>query len=334
MWKAASRPHRMQSQSNDQIVTNTAFLADPIAKEHDPGPGHPEQPARWDAAVRGLGDNKLTHVSPRAATEEELALCHTRKYIGTARNDVERGAHSLSTGDTDIGPRSFEVALHGAGTCLNAIDLVMQERASNAFCIVRPPGHHASAGRGMGFCMFNNIAIAARYAQRRYGVERVAIADWDVHHGNGTQDIFYSDPSVFFFSTHQSPWYPGTGAANETGEGAGAGTTLNFPFPGGSGRDQILGAFRDRFAPIMENFRPDLVLISAGFDSRTGDPLGHFLLTDSDFGSLTTVLLEIAAKHARGRLVSILEGGYNLAGLSSAVYAHSQSLALAPRLHQ
>jgi acetoin utilization deacetylase AcuC-like enzyme len=306
----------------------TAFLADPIAKQHDTGPGHPEQPARWDAAVRGLGANPLTDVAPRPATEDELALCHTRSYIATARRDVERGAAILSTGDTDLSPQSFEVALHAAGTCLNAIDLVMAGDAKNAFCIVRPPGHHASAARGMGFCLFNNIAIAARYAQSRHAAERVAIVDWDVHHGNGTQDIFYKDRSVFFFSTHQSPWYPGTGDTRETGEGAGQGTTLNCPFPAGAGRDQILGAFRDRFAKTMDEFRPDLVMISAGFDSRLADPLGRFVLSDSDFSDLTTLMLEVADKHAGGRLVSVLEGGYNLAGLTRAVSAHTQSLLL------
>ena len=239
------------------------------------------------------------------------------------------GAHSLSTGDTDVNRRSFEVALHATGTCLNAVDLVFQKKAGNAFCIVRPPGHHAGPARGMGFCLFNNIAIAARYAQRRYGIERVAIADWDVHHGNGTQDIFYTDPSVFFFSTHQHPWYPGTGASSETGEGAGKGFTLNCPLPAGSGRDEIFGAFRDQFAPRMEAFRPDLVLISAGFDSRNGDPLGRFLLSDGDFRDLTSFMLEIAHSYSGGRFVSVLEGGYDLNGLSHAVSAHVHSLALA-----
>ncbi len=304
----------------------TAFLADPIAKEHDPGPGHPEQPARWDAAIKGLGNRPLTHTAPRSATLDELALCHTRPYIATAKRDVESGAHALSTGDTDINRRSFDVALRAAGTCLNAVDLVMEGKADNAFCIVRPPGHHASAARGMGFCLFNNIAIAARYAQHKYGVERVAIADWDVHHGNGTQDIFYEDGSVFFFSTHQSPWYPGTGDARETGAGAGKDRTLNCPFPAGAGKDEILGVFHARFAAKMDEFKPDLLLISAGFDSRRGDPLGGFLLTDGDFSELTTVMRGIADKHARGRLVSLLEGGYNLAGLTQAVYAHAHSL--------
>jgi acetoin utilization deacetylase AcuC-like enzyme len=276
--------------------------------------------------VRGLGAHPLAEVAPRSASEDELALCHSLDYIRTARRDVERGLSALSTGDTDICPRSFDAAVRAAGLCLNAVDLVMSRDARNAFCIVRPPGHHATPNRGMGFCLFNNIAIAARYAQRRYGVERAAIVDWDVHHGNGTQDIFYRDPSVFFFSTHQSPWYPGTGAADETGEGPGEGTTLNCPFPAGAGRDRILGAFRDRWAPRMREFRPDLILISAGFDSRLGDPLGHFLLTDADFADLTTLVMETADKYCESRIVSVLEGGYDLDGLARAVSAHSNAL--------
>ncbi|MDQ6704964.1 MAG: histone deacetylase [Acidobacteriota bacterium] len=299
------------------------FLADPISKEHITGPGHPEQPARFDAALRGLDGFPLAPVPPRAATGDEIALCHDRRYIAIVKHDVAAGRTQLSTGDTSISPRSLDVALHATGAALNAVDLVLGGAANNAFCVVRPPGHHATPNRGMGFCLFNNIAIAARYAQRKHGVERVLIADWDVHHGNGTQDIFYSDPSVFFFSTHQYPWYPGTGAANERGKGAGEGTTLNCPFPAGAGRDEILGAFQDRLVPAAREFQPDLVLISAGFDSRAGDPLGGFLLSDADFADLTDVVLEIG----NGRLVSVLEGGYNLPGLSVAVRAHAERLA-------
>jgi len=237
------------------------------------------------------------------------------------------GFHELSTGDTIISPRSLDAALRATGGALNAVDAVLSGKAKNAFCIVRPPGHHASAVRGMGFCLFDSIAIAARYAQKKHGVDRVLIADWDVHHGNGTQDIFYSDGSVFFFSTHQHPWYPGTGAPNETGEGRGQGTTLNCPYPAGSGRKEILGAFQEKLLAAADSFKPGLVLVSAGFDSRVGDPLGNFMLTDSDFTDLTNVMREIADKHANGRLVSLLEGGYSLEGLAAGVRAHVAALA-------
>ena len=178
----------------------------------------------------------------------------------------------------------------------------------------------------MGFCIFNNVAVGARHAIRRRGLERILIADWDVHHGNGTQDIFYEDPDVLFFSTHQSPWYPGTGSASETGDGDGRNTTINCPFPAQSGRDEILGAFRARLMPAADAFRPDLVMISAGFDSRLGDPLGQFRLTDDDFSEMTSLLREVADKHSRGRLVSVLEGGYSLAGLAAGVTAHVEAL--------
>ena len=239
----------------------------------------------------GLLD-RLQPIPPRAATAEELLLCHHPNYLRIARRDVEAGQRTLTTGDTDVTPNSWDVAVQAAGGVLNAVDAVVAGRAANAFCAVRPPGHHATPTRGMGFCLFNNVAIAARYAQRRHGLERVLIVDWDVHHGNGTQDIFYTDPSVFFFSTHQWPLYPGTGRADETGDGPGEGTTLNFPFPAGSGRAEILGAVEEWLMPAADEFRPDLVLISAGFDSRIGDLLGRFTLTDDDFRDLTRAVLD------------------------------------------
>ena len=301
------------------------FLASPFAKEHDTGPGHPEQTARFDAALRGL-PSPVHPMPPRAATPDELALCHTRAYIQVAERDVQSGRHYLSTGDTNISSGSFHAAVHATGTLLNAVDLVVGKEANNAFCVVRPPGHHATPDVGMGFCLFNSVAAAARYAQQKHGLSRVLIVDWDVHHGNGTQNIFYEDSSVLFFSTHQSPWYPGTGAVNESGEGAGEGFTINCPFPAGAGRHEILGAFQNQLIPAAEDFQPDLVLISAGFDSRGGDPLGNFLLTDQDFADLTTLMMEVADRYAGGRVVSVLEGGYNLAGLTAAVRAHATSL--------
>jgi acetoin utilization deacetylase AcuC-like enzyme len=206
----------------------------------------------------------------------------------------------------------------------------MTGKLRNAFCAVRPPGHHARPAQGMGFCLFNNIAIAARYAQRKHGAAKVLIADWDVHHGNGTQDIFYEDGSVLFFSTHQSPWYPFTGHIDETGAGKGRGCTLNAPLPAGSGMKEIGGAFKERLLPAAEKFKPDLVMISAGFDSRVDDPLGRFTLGDDDFVALTKLLMKFADEYCQGRLVSVLEGGYNLAGLASAVSAHVGTLVACP----
>jgi acetoin utilization deacetylase AcuC-like enzyme len=311
-------------------VSRTALLIDPVFKLHDTGPGHPERPERYEALTLAFNRAGLTKsllpIATRPATEDEVALCHTRPYIQTVKRDIAAGARELTTGDTAVSPKSWEVALDAAGGVMNAVDAVFGKTADNAFCAVRPPGHHARPDQGMGFCIFNNVAIAARYAQRKHGAERVLIADWDVHHGNGTQDIFYEDGSVFFFSTHQSPWYPGTGDAHETGEGRGEGRIMNCPFPAGAGRGEILGAFQERLIQAAHKFKPDLVLLSAGFDSRFGDPLGRFMLSDQDFADLTQVMLEIADKHAGGRLVSVLEGGYDLAGLASASTAHVHAL--------
>jgi len=309
----------------------TALLLDPIYKEHDPGPGHPEQPARYDAVTRAVAETGLLksfrRLDVRVAGEDEVALVHSYRYIETAKRDIASGAHELSTGDTNVGKKSMDIALRAVGGVLNAVDAVAGGQTSNAFCAVRPPGHHARPEQGMGFCIFNNIAIAARYAQRKHGIGKVMIADWDVHHGNGTQDTFYSDGSVFFFSTHQSPWYPGTGAANETGEGKGSHCTMNFPFPAGSGKREIVGAFRENLRCAADAFKPDLLMLSAGFDSRLGDPLGQFTLTDDDFADLTAIMLEIAGTYAGNRFISVLEGGYSLSGLASGVAAHLKAMA-------
>ena len=312
------------------MKSSTALIADPRCRNHLAGRDHPERPERFDAVMEGLRRagllDRLIPVSARSATIDELLSVHKREYLLTAQHDVSAGYHSLTTGDTDITPQSWEVALLAAGGVLSAVDAVMTGKARNAFCAMRPPGHHATPTRGMGFCIVNNIAIGARYAQKKHGTERVLIVDWDVHHGNGTQDTFYSDPTVLFLSTHQWPLYPGTGRADETGAGPAKGLTMNFPFPAGSGRKEILGAIENSLVPAAKRFRPDLVMISSGFDSRIDDLLGRFTLTDKDFADLTRAVIGIAAEHAGGRIVSVLEGGYNLSGLASAAAAHVEAL--------
>jgi acetoin utilization deacetylase AcuC-like enzyme len=270
--------------------------------------------------------SKMVPLESKSVSAEDLRLVHDRGYLRLAESEIANGATQLSTGDTNINRRSWDAALRAVGSGFAAVDAVVDGRAKNAFCLVRPPGHHAGRARGMGFCVLNNVALAARYAQRRHGIGKILIADWDVHHGNGTQEIFYEDGSVFFFSTHQWPWYPGTGRAHEIGIGAGKNATLNCPLPAMSGRTEIAGAFEEKLSIAMESFKPELVLISAGFDSRVGDPLGHFLLTDDDFAELTILLRGIANRHANGRVVSLLEGGYSLPGLASAATAHVAAL--------
>jgi len=308
----------------------TGLLLDRDFTNHDPGAGHPEAPGRIEAILEELAsagiDEAAPALAPRAATDDDIRLAHTDGYLRTVLREIDGGSGQLSTGDTSFGPGSLEVARHAAGGLIAAVDQVIAGDCDNAFCAVRPPGHHATPDRGMGFCIFNNAAIAARHARIRHGLDRVAIIDWDVHHGNGTQDIFYEDPDVFYFSTHQYPWYPGTGAKDETGAGAGRGTTLNVPLPAGCGMDEIGAAFRGAFTDRMKDFRPDLVIISAGFDSRLGDPLGQLTLTDDDFAALTRILLDMAGEFAESRLVSVLEGGYNQKGLALAVRSHVEAL--------
>lgn len=308
----------------------TGLVADPVCREHFTGPDHPESPLRYDACRLALEQagliERLEMIPVRRALDEEILLCHERAYLDQVRSDIAAGHSELGTGDTQLSPRSLEVALCATGGVLNAVSAVCQSRIRNAFCLVRPPGHHATASAGMGFCIFNHVAIAARHAQQHHGLGRVLIVDWDVHHGNGTQDIFHEDDSVFYFSLHQFPWYPGTGAARETGSGRGRGFTLNAPLPAGAGREEVFSALEKGLLPAMQRFRPELVLVSAGFDSRIGDPLGAFTLTDGDFADMTGMMMQLAAEYAEGRLVSILEGGYRLEGLASAVTAHVGTL--------
>ena len=251
---------------------------------------------------------------------------HTPAYLAQVQADIAAGRHELSTGDTAIGPESERIARLAAGGAIAAVEAVMAGQVAHAFAVVRPPGHHASTDRGMGFCVYNNVAIAARHLQARHGLERVLIADWDVHHGNGSAEIFAADPSVLYASTHQAPHYPGSGSAAERGIGAGEGFTLHVPLPAGSGGAAVLAAWQEQLLPAIEAFAPQFVLISAGFDGRRGDPLGDFQLDDSDFAALTRLLMGVAGRHAGGRLVSVLEGGYDLPGLAAAAAAHMGAL--------
>lgn len=312
------------------------FVSDPAYTEHQTGLWHPEQPARTVVIDRALVAAGLKIASntlkPRIATQDEILSCHTLPYFELVQREISELAWShetpyLSTGDVTISTRSWNPALLAAGGVLTAIDQIMQTADSSAFCIVRPPGHHACSNRGMGFCLFNNVAIGARYAQKKYGVNKVLIADWDVHHGNGTQEIFYQDPSVFYFSTHEKDLYPNTGFKEEIGEGAAAGTTLNCPIqPGPNSRFEVLKAFEVVLREKMRTFQPDLVMISAGFDAHEADPLGHFNLQDQDFFQLSKLIKEIAVTYAKGCVVSVLEGGYNLPALATASTAHVKGL--------
>ncbi|HUO07272.1 MAG TPA: histone deacetylase [Phycisphaerae bacterium] len=310
------------------MPAQTALVLDPFFKLHDTGAGHPECAERLTVIEHALAPllPNVLQLEPRDAVNSELALVHAQRYLDMVQQDLRFGAGHLSTGDTVISDHSGEVARRATGGVLNAVDAVMQGRAQSAFCAVRPPGHHATPVTGMGFCIYNHIAIAARYAQKKHGVGKILIVDWDVHHGNGTQDAFYADDSVLFFSSHQYPWYPGTGAADETGTGRGLGYNVNAPLRAGSGFAEIQAALLTKLWPKLREFRPELILISAGFDSRVEDPLGEFTLEDEDFAKLTRLLMEWAHGFASGRLISILEGGYNLGALGNTVASHVQTL--------
>ncbi len=307
-----------------------ALLLDDTFRLHATAPCHPESPARIDSIRQAFDAGGLsksaTPLAAREASLDELARAHDPAYVETVLRRIRSGIDELAGGDVSVCAASGHVARLAAGGAIAAVDAVCSGSSQTAFCATRPPGHHATPDRAMGFCIFNNVAVAARHAQATHGIERVCILDWDVHHGNGTQDIFYRDGTVLFASTHQSPWYPGTGQRSETGEGAGAGLTLNHPFAAGAGRAEIVGAFQTEILPAVRDFRPDLILISAGFDSRAGDPLGSLLLDDRDFVDLTTAVRDTATAICGGRVVSILEGGYSLSGLASATAAHAKAL--------
>jgi acetoin utilization deacetylase AcuC-like enzyme len=307
----------------------TALVYDPIFLEHDTG-RHPENAWRLKVIVEALETDEgvwtaLAKLTPRDPADEDITRCHSEDLVEHVRVMCERGAHFIDA-DTRISSDSYRVARLAAGAALAAVDEVMRGEGRSAFALVRPPGHHATPTDAMGFCLFNNAAIAARYAQARHGLQTVLIIDWDVHHGNGTQDIFYEDPTVFYFSSHQYPYYPGTGSQMERGEGKGEGYTLNIPVSMGTSARAHREAFEEGLSEIEKRFHPDLVIISAGFDSRRGDPLGGLLLEDSDFAEMTKVVRGLAERHAGGRIVSVLEGGYNLSTLGQTVKTHISAL--------
>ena len=310
----------------------TALVHHPVFREHDTGPGHPENPSRYSVVMDALrGDaelwSTLREVEAREAPRGDIQAAHSPQLYKHVERAVAEGIGYLDQ-DTVVSLRSFDAAKRGAGAPCHAIDLIMAGEVQNAFVPVRPPGHHATEERAMGFCLFNNVAVAARYAQQKFPeIEKVAIIDWDVHHGNGTQGIFYDDPTVFFFSAHQYPWYPGTGSRGEKGTGRGLGYTLNLPLRAATPAVEHKRGFEAALDEMSANFNPDLIIISAGFDSHLGDPLGQLLLVDDDFIDMTRALKQWAASSCHGRLVSCLEGGYNLETLGETVRRHVAELA-------
>lgn len=291
------------------------FILPELCFEHLTPYGHPESIHRLKAIKnRFLG---VITTPSRMASREDLLICHSASYVDLVKSEIENNRQTLSTGDVELSPASFRPALSAVGAALTGIDLL--EEGVRVFAAIRPPGHHAERARGMGFCLFNNVAIAALYARTKLNIKRILIVDWDLHHGNGTEAIFKDDKDIFYFSTHQSPFYPGTGLSSTD-------HILNFPIPPGhDSRQKVLSAFS--FLPVaMAKFKPELILISAGFDAHKFDPLGGLNLETEDFGTLTKVVKNIANQYAKGRILSLLEGGYNLTALSESAYYHFEEL--------
>jgi acetoin utilization deacetylase AcuC-like enzyme/formylglycine-generating enzyme required for sulfatase activity len=316
----------MQSQKKPK----TGFVYDDIYLKHRTTPGHPESSQRLVAINERLKASglysQLLKISPKPVPSEWLEMVHSPEYIRRVRWSCENNAGYLDSMDVPISKESYEAALFAAGGVLSAIDAVMEKKVTNAFCAVRPPGHHALEDKAMGFCIFNNVAIGVKYIQKKHNLSDILIVDWDVHHGNGTQAMFYDDPSVLYFSTHQYPFYPGTGSEAEKGSDEGINHTINVPLPIGSGDSDYIRAFQEKLKPAALEFSPDFVLISAGFDAHKDDLLGGMRITADGFAKLTQIVKEISETCCDGRLVSVLEGGYGLEGLSASVEAHIKVL--------
>jgi acetoin utilization deacetylase AcuC-like enzyme len=297
----------------------TAYITDSRFAIHTQQ-GHPEHAGRLTAIQERLQADgllvRLALVDPAPATDEELSAVHTDRYLALLDKTSLSSGLTMLGADTYLTPHSYEIARLAAGSVLRTVDVVLKGEAANAMAAIRPPGHHATAGQGMGFCLLNNVAIAARYAQRIYAVTRVLIVDYDVHHGNGTQDIFYDDPSVLYISTHQSPLYPGTGSIMDVGSGAGQGYTLNIPLAPGVGDVGYRAVFEEIVVPAARRFEPDLILASVGFDAHWSDPLAQMRLSLTGYDQLTRMLFDLAEQLCEGRIVFVLEGGYNLDALS------------------
>ena len=309
------------------IMSSLAIIKDDRYLEHNAGEGHPESPNRL-RVIHDLVQHEFSSIPlilPRLATKNELALVHDAFYIQMVAN-TEGKVHSQLDPDTGLSARSYEIARLAVGGLLNAVDTLLQNpqaeirNPQSIFAFVRPPGHHAEPSRGMGFCLFNNIAIAAAYAKETYGLKRILIVDWDLHHGNGTQHAFYDDPGVLYFSSHQYPYYPGSGNYDEVGNGAGEGFTVNAPFPGGFGDAEYVHVYSRILKPIAFEYRPELILVSAGFDPFVQDPLGGMEVTGEGFGALAGIVQDIAQETC-GKVLLTLEGGYNPAGLRDGVRA-------------
>jgi acetoin utilization deacetylase AcuC-like enzyme len=310
----------------------TALVYHPIFLKHDTGLHHPERASRLKSILRKLKKthlfDKLESIQPEKADEKDIMLVHSRDYIMRIK-EICSGLDGRSANldpDTVVSKDSYEAALFAAGAVKKGIDLIFERDIDNAFCMVRPPGHHAGSSKAMGFCIFNNIAIGARYVQKRYGLTRILIIDWDVHHGNGTEEIFYQDPGVFYISLHQYPHYPGTGSSDSIGTGKGKGFNLNLPMKAGSGDREYIEAFQESIIPRIEDFKPEFILISAGFDGHRDDPLSSINLTENGYYEITRIIKEAAGLYSKSRIISVLEGGYNLFSLAGSVHSHLKVL--------
>ncbi len=307
----------------------TALIYHPIYLQHNTGAHHPERPSRLQSILRKLKKtgliDKVKLVEPQAASVEDIMLVHPEHYVMSIKETCIEGGGNLDP-DTVVSKDSYNAALFAAGAVKKAADLLFNGETENAFCMVRPPGHHATPSQAMGFCIFNNVAIAARYAKDKYNINCILIIDWDVHHGNGTEEIFYEDPSVFYISLHQYPHYPGTGSRESQGQGKGKGFNLNIPMQAGCGDSEYIRAFREIIVSKLNDFKPELILISAGFDGHKDDPLSSINLTENGFREMTDILKKAAKAHCKNRIISVLEGGYNLFSLANSVHSHLEAL--------